>query len=64
MAEEEIKKENILYKIIPTPTEILKSCGLSIIIESLETYNKMNINDNIKSKGIYLIKDGKYMKVN
>jgi len=63
IAEEEIKKERMKYKIIPTPTEIVKSCGLSILLQDIASFSELNLKSEIKVKGIYSIENGKYKEV-
>ena len=63
IAEENIKKEGILYKLIPTPIEIVKSCGLSILLQDLEAFKELIFGANLKVKGIYSIEGGNYNEV-
>ncbi|MGL4453446.1 MAG: DUF3343 domain-containing protein [Sarcina sp.] len=54
-AEKLIEKENIKIMVIPTPTYITKSCGISLKFdeESLEAIDKLIEDDKIKFKNIY-----------
>ena len=63
IAEEEIKKVGIAYKIVPTPTEVIKSCGLSIVLEDIEPFNTLNREKKLKLKGIYSVENRKYTQV-
>jgi len=49
--------------LIPTPTEIVKSCGSSILLQELEALKKLIFGEKLKAKGIYAIDGGKYNEV-
>lgn len=61
-AESVLKEEKINIVVMPTPTFITKSCGLSIKVEceSIDYIKEMIKNEKIKVKGIYLKEDNKY----
>lgn len=61
-AESVLKQKNVRNVVMPTPTFITKSCGLSIKIdyESINTIQEMINLGNIKVKGIYLKADNGY----
>lgn len=61
-AESVLKEEKINVVVMPTPTFITKSCGLSIKVEceSIDYIKEMIKNEKIKVKGIYLKEDNKY----
>jgi hypothetical protein len=58
-AESVLKETGIKNIIMPTPTFITKSCGLSLKVENddIEKIKELIQNDKITAKGIYL-KDG------
>lgn len=57
------KEYEMAFKTVPTPREITKSCGLSILFvpDDLEKIRDLHVNDKLFIKGIYkcLVKDGK-----
>lgn len=61
--EEILKGENLKIVIMPTPTYITQSCGISIKFdeEDLEKINKLVEEEILKPKNIY-IKDGEKLK--
>lgn len=60
-----LKQKNVRNVVMPTPTFITKSCGLSIKIdyESINTIREMINLGNIKVKGIYLKEDNGYSAI-
>ncbi|MDP4177940.1 MAG: DUF3343 domain-containing protein [Bacillota bacterium] len=61
-AEEVIKNEKIKLVIMPTPTYITKSCGISIrILENdFDKIKNLKNNNRIKIKAVYLREENKY----
>ena len=64
-AESYLKSKSIKLTIMPTPTQITKSCGISIIIseENLNQVKNMVKEGNIEIKGLYMREKGEYEKV-
>lgn len=65
-AEDMLNKENIKNRVMPTPTNITKSCGISIKIEE-EQYvivNNLIFMDKLKFKNVYLRCNGNYEIIN
>lgn len=62
-AERETVKNQIKVVVIPTPTYITKSCGISLKIEeeNIQSIIKLVKSDNIKVKEIFL-RDGESVK--
>ena len=60
--ESELKERNIKIEIMPTPTAITKSCGISIKVNSEDMYKiKELVKENkINVKSIYLRDDDGY----
>ncbi|WP_242844255.1 DUF3343 domain-containing protein [Caloranaerobacter azorensis] len=53
-----LKFKKIKYTIVPTPRELSKSCGISIMINPDDKENVreiLNVNPEIKINGIYTI---------
>lgn len=64
--EDLLNKENIKNRVMPTPTNITKSCGISIKIEE-EQYiivTNLALMDKLKFKNIYLKYNGNYEVIN
>ncbi|WP_027626066.1 DUF3343 domain-containing protein [Clostridium lundense] len=61
-AESVLKENNIPVTIMPTPTNITKSCGISIRIEIdyIEKVLKIKDRGKIKIKNIYVQKNSNY----
>jgi len=61
--EEILKRENLKIVIMPTPTYITQSCGISIKFDEqdLEKINQLVEEEILKPKNIY-IKDGEKLK--
>lgn len=60
-AEKVLKKNDIVFKTIPTPREVSHSCGLSLLfdLESLDKVKEIIERDKIQIDGLYrFIKDG------
>ncbi|HHW57883.1 MAG TPA: DUF3343 domain-containing protein [Clostridia bacterium] len=57
VAETLLKKENIEYKIVPTPRSIDLSCGISIMYHKKdeEKISKLFSENNVVVKGFYTI---------
>lgn len=55
-AEKIMERENIKVMVMPTPTYITKSCGISLKFdeENLEFVDKIIEDDKVKFKNIYL----------
>ena len=55
-AEKIMERENIKVMVMPTPTYITKSCGISLKFdeESIEFVDKIIEDDKVKFKNIYL----------
>jgi hypothetical protein len=64
-AESYLKSRSIKLTIMPTPTQITKSCGISIIIseEDLEQVKIIIEEGNIEIKGLYMREKGEYKKI-
>jgi hypothetical protein len=64
-AESYLKNQELKITIMPTPTQITKSCGISIIIaeENLETIKDTIEKQLIEIKGLYLKENGGYSKI-
>lgn len=64
-AENEANKNKIKVTIIPTPTYITKSCGISLMVEkdNFEMINKIIEQGNIKCKNIYLKEGNEYKTI-
>jgi hypothetical protein len=64
-AESYLKSKAIKLTIMPTPTQITKSCGISIIIleENLDQVKSIIEDGNIEIKGLYMRDKGEYEKV-
>lgn len=58
-AENVLKEENVKVEIMPTPTNITKSCGISIKVsdEYIKKVEEMFSNGKLKIKSIY-VKNG------
>lgn len=65
-AEEVMKNEKIKLVIMPTPTHITKSCGISIrILENdFDKIKSLKNNNKIKIKAVYLKEENKYNLIN
>ena len=63
-AERETIKEKVKVVVIPTPTYITKSCGISLKIEeeNIQSIIKLVKSENIKVKEIFM-RDGESVKV-
>lgn len=59
--ENKLKSEKCSIMVMPTPTQITHSCGVSIIFNDseLETVNKLIDLETINFKNIYEINEGK-----
>ncbi|NLL81781.1 MAG: DUF3343 domain-containing protein [Tissierellia bacterium] len=61
-AEKILKEHQLFIKTIPTPREITRSCGLSIlfILEDLDKIRDLHLNNGLSIKAIhkYIIVDG------
>lgn len=64
-AESYLKGKEIRITIMPTPTQITKSCGISIIIseENLDQVKTIVAEGGIEIKGIYMREKGQYDKI-
>lgn len=58
-------KNNIPSRVMPTPTNITKSCGISLIVrgEDISEIKELSLNNKIYIKGIYERKNGIYEKL-
>lgn len=63
-AEREAIKKRIKVVVIPTPTYITKSCGISLKIdeENIQSIIELRISESIKVKEIF-VRDGESVKV-
>ncbi|WP_291632512.1 DUF3343 domain-containing protein [Clostridium sp.] len=63
-AERETIKKQVKVVVIPTPTYITKSCGISLKIEeeNIQSIIKLIKSENIKVKEIF-VRDGESVKV-
>lgn len=63
--EDFLNKNNIPNRVMPTPTNITKSCGISLIVrgEDINEIKELNLNNKIYIKGIYERKNGIYEKL-
>ncbi|MGL4654993.1 MAG: DUF3343 domain-containing protein [Sarcina sp.] len=54
-AEKTMERENVKVMVMPTPTYITKSCGISLKFdeESVEVIDKLIEDDKVKFKNIY-----------
>lgn len=64
-AESYLKSKQVKIAIMPTPTQITMSCGISIIIseESLDEVRNIIIEGHIDIKGLYLKENSEYSKI-
>jgi hypothetical protein len=64
-AESYLKSKGTKITIMPTPTQITKSCGISIIILEEDFENVRNIIEEgtIEIKGFYLRENSNYTKI-
>jgi hypothetical protein len=64
-AENYLKVQGMRITIMPTPTQITKSCGISIIIaeENLNEVKDIIDKQLIEVKGLYLKENGGYNKL-
>jgi hypothetical protein len=58
--EERLKIKEIKYYVMPTPTEITKSCGICICIEDYEGVKLVIIEDGLNIKAIYKRENSNY----
>ncbi|CDG02928.1 Putative uncharacterized protein [Clostridium chauvoei JF4335] len=64
MAEKNLQKEGMIFKMMPTPTSITQSCGLCVRIEDKDSVNRI-INEKITNyKNIYLKSECGYKEIN
>ncbi|AYD41367.1 DUF3343 domain-containing protein [Clostridium fermenticellae] len=63
--ESTLKENNIELEVMPTPTVITKSCGLSIRVEEkyITKVKKLVKSEKVMVKRIYVKKDNKYEAV-
>lgn len=52
--EERLKVKEFKYYVMPTPTEVTKSCGISICVEDYEGILQVIKEENLNVKSIYL----------
>lgn len=60
-AEKILGENNIIFKTIPTPREVSRSCGLALLfnIESIDKVKQLMESESIKVDGLFIfIKDG------
>jgi hypothetical protein len=64
-AESYLKSKEIRITIMPTPTQITKSCGISIIVleDNLEQIKNIIADGFIEIKGLYMRQKGEYEKI-
>lgn len=64
-AESYLKTQGFRITIMPTPTQIAKSCGISIIVgeESLDEIKQIISKGAFEIKGLYLRENGEYIKI-
>lgn len=63
--EKTLKKENIAVTIMPTPSQITQSCGISIKFEEkdLNIIENMAQEEKLHIKNIYNKKEGQFIKI-
>lgn len=61
LSEKYLKDAGVKTMMIPSPREITKSCGLSIMInpDQLEEVKKVLIENEVEVSGIFKVEDGK-----
>lgn len=64
MAENNLLKEEIEFKMMPTPTVITQSCGLCVRIENKEYVEKIISESIINYKKIYIKTESGYNQIN
>ncbi|AYE34314.1 DUF3343 domain-containing protein [Clostridium septicum] len=63
-AENNLLKEEIEFKMMPTPTVITQSCGLCVRIENKEYVEKIISESIINYKKIYIKTESGYNQIN
>lgn len=63
--EDFFKKNNIPNRVMPTPTNITKSCGISLIVknEDINKIKALKLENKISLKGIYKRVSGIYESI-
>ena len=63
--EETLKKNKIRSIVLPTPTYITKSCGISLRIfeEDLDNVKKLILEEKMKIKNLYLKEGNEYSNI-
>lgn len=51
--EKVLKEENMIFKMMPTPTAITQSCGICIRIEDKKYIDEIKLRNIIRYKNIY-----------
>lgn len=64
-AEKTIENTDIKFEIMPTPTEITRSCGICIRFSKKDIKSILELvdKDKIQKKDIFRMSDGSYIKV-